>query len=91
VVCDGGAAQVRNALSQRGRLGVTAQGQARRRMGGSCRARACVDSCQLSHSTAVRAGCDAIEAIISALQGCVVTKAEHQRLKPFDATHQGWA
>jgi hypothetical protein len=33
----------------------------------------------------------AIEAIISALQGCVVTKAEHQRLKPFDATHQGWA
>jgi hypothetical protein len=21
----------------------------------------------------------------------VVTKAEHQRLKPFDATHEGWA
>ena len=33
----------------------------------------------------------AIEAIVSALQGCVVTKAEHQRLKPFDATHEGWA
>jgi hypothetical protein len=33
----------------------------------------------------------AIEAILSALQGCVVTKAEHQRLKPFDATHEGWA
>jgi hypothetical protein len=27
-------------------------------LGGSCRARACVDSCHLSHSTAARAGCD---------------------------------
>jgi hypothetical protein len=33
----------------------------------------------------------AIEELLSALQGCVVTKAEHQRLKPFDATHEGWA
>jgi hypothetical protein len=33
----------------------------------------------------------AIEAIISALERCLVTKAEHQRLKPFDATHEGWA
>jgi hypothetical protein len=33
----------------------------------------------------------AIEEVLSALQGCVVTKAEHQRLKPFDPTHEGWA
>jgi hypothetical protein len=33
----------------------------------------------------------AIEEVLSALQRCVVTKAEHQRLKPFDATHEGWA
>jgi hypothetical protein len=33
----------------------------------------------------------AIEAVLCALQGCVVTKAEHQLPKPFDATHEGWA
>jgi len=34
---------------------------------------------------------EAIEAVINVLQGCVVTRAEHQRLKPFDATREGWA
>jgi hypothetical protein len=34
---------------------------------------------------------ESIEAVINVLQGCVVTRAEHQRLKPIDATHEGWA
>jgi len=34
---------------------------------------------------------EAIEAVINVLQGCVVTRSEHQRLKPFDATREGWA
>jgi hypothetical protein len=29
--------------------------------------------------------------LLAPCRGCVVTKAEHQRLKPFDATHEGWA
>lgn len=34
---------------------------------------------------------ESIEAVINVLHGCLVTRAEHQRLKPFDATHEGWA
>ena len=41
MIYDGGAAQVRNALSERCRLGVTAQGKARRRLGGSSRTSMC--------------------------------------------------
>jgi hypothetical protein len=34
---------------------------------------------------------ESIEAVINLLQGCVVTRAEHERLKPFDTTHEGRA
>jgi hypothetical protein len=62
------------------------------RMGGSCRPRACMDSRPpVAVDCSPRRMPRAMEAVFCAIQGCVVTKAEHQRLKPFDATHAGWA